>query len=119
MTFNKDIFDESIKRYKDTLKGSGFCKSLNYIAPTTNKEQNGKWKIICFKSPFSRSVKSNIGRTFLCLLLKHFPQNYTMHKILNRSTVKISYSCLRNISSIIFPHNYNIVAKAAIIWMQL
>ena len=38
MTFNKDLFDESIKRYKDTLKGSGFCKSLNYIAPTTNKE---------------------------------------------------------------------------------
>ena len=38
MTFNKDIFDESMKRYNDTLKGSGFCKSLNYIAPTTNKE---------------------------------------------------------------------------------
>ena len=36
---NKDIFDESIKPYKDALKESGFNEALNYIAPTTNKKQ--------------------------------------------------------------------------------
>ena len=30
-----------------------------------------------------------------------------MHKIFNRNTVKISYSCLRNISSIISSENHN------------
>ena len=46
---NKDIFEESIKPYKDALKESGFSKTLNYIAPTTNKEQKTrKRKIICF-----------------------------------------------------------------------
>ena len=35
---NKDIFDESIKPYKDALKESGFSEALNYTAPTTNKE---------------------------------------------------------------------------------
>ena len=30
-----------------------------------------------------------------------------MHKIFNRNTVKISYRCLRNISSIISSHNRN------------
>ena len=36
---NKDIFDESIKPYKDALKESGFSDKFNYLAPTTNKEQ--------------------------------------------------------------------------------
>ena len=107
----KDIFDESIKLYEDSLKESGFSEALNYIALTTNKKRkNGKWKIIWFKPPFSKSVKSNIGRIFLRLLSKHFPRNHTMHKIFNRNTVKISYSCLRNISSIISSHNRNILS---------
>ena len=33
-----------------------------------------------------------------------------MHKIFNRNTVKISYSCLRNSSSIISSHNCNILS---------
>ena len=54
-------------------------------------------------------MKSNIGRIFLRLLSKHFPRNHTTHKIFNRNTVKIIYSCLRNISSIISSHNHNIL----------
>ena len=66
---NKDIFDELIKPYKDALKESGFSEALNYIAPTTNKKQkNRKRKIIWFNPPFSRSVKSSMGRIFLHLL---------------------------------------------------
>ena len=68
---NKDIFEESIKPYKDALKESGFSKTLNYIAPTTNKEQKTrKRKIICFSRSFSRTVKIRIGRIFLHLLSK-------------------------------------------------
>ena len=43
---NKDIFDESIKPYKNALKESGFSETLNYIAPTSNKEQKNSKKII-------------------------------------------------------------------------
>ena len=102
---NKDIFDKSIKPYKDALKESGFSETLNYIASTTNKDQkNRKRKIIWFNPPFSA------GRTFLRLLSKHFPRNHTMHKIFNRNTVKINHSCLRNISSIMSSHNRNILS---------
>ena len=75
----------------------------------TNNQQkkNRERKIIWFNPPFSRSVKSNMGRIFLHLLSKHFPRNHTMHKIFNKNTVKISYSCLRNIRSIISSHNHN------------
>ena len=109
-TMNKNIFDESIKPYKDALKESDFSEALNYIARTTNKKQKSrKRKIIWFNPPFSKSVQSNIGRILLCLLSKHFPRNHTMYKIFNRKTVKISYSCLRNISSVISSHNRNIL----------
>ena len=54
-------------------------------------------------------MKSNTGRIFLHLLSKHFPWNHTIHKIFNRNTVKISYSCLRNISSIMSSLNRNIL----------
>ena len=37
-------------------------------------------------------------------------RNHTMHEIFNRNTVKISYSCLRNISSIISSHNRKILS---------
>ena len=60
---------------------------------------------------FSRSVKSNIGRIFSRLLSKHFPRNHIMHKIFNRNTVKISYSYLRKISSIISSLNRNILSR--------
>ena len=65
--------------------------------------------MIWFNPPFSRSAKSNIGKILLCLLSKHFPRNHIIHKIFNRNTVKISYSCLRNISSIISSENHNIL----------
>ena len=41
----KDIFDESVKPYKNALKESGFSETLNYVAPTTKKKkkiENGK-----------------------------------------------------------------------------
>ena len=108
MSSNENIFDELIKPYKNPLKDSGYSEALNYIAPTTNKKQkNRKRKIKWFNPPFSRNVKSNIGRTFLRLLSKNFSWNHTMHKIFNRNTVKISHSCLRNITSIISSHNCN------------
>ena len=37
MSSIKDIFDESLKPYKDALKESGFREALNFIEPTTKK----------------------------------------------------------------------------------
>ena len=53
------------KSYKDALRESSFSETLNYIAPATNKEQR-KWKpkIIWLNTPFSRCVKTDIGRLF-------------------------------------------------------
>ena len=41
---------------------------------------------------------------------KHFPTNYRLNKIFNRNNVKVSYSCLPNIASIISSHNKSVLS---------
>ena len=41
---------------------------------------------------------------------KHFPQNHQLYRIFNRNSVKVSYSCTRNMKTIINNHNKNILA---------
>ena len=43
------------------------------------------------------------------LIDKHFPTRHKLHKLFNRNNVKISYSCLPNIKSIINSHNRKIL----------
>ena len=109
---SKDIFDKSLKVYQDALKHSGFSNDLHYVENkknTNGNKQKRKRKIIWFNLPFSKSIKINIGKIFLQLLSKHFPKNHKMHKIFNRNTVKVCYSCMKNIGSIISAQNRNIL----------
>ena len=48
---------------------------------------------------------------FLNLLNKHFPRNHRLQKIFNRNSVKISYSCTKNMKTMIKNHNENILGK--------
>ena len=43
------------------------------------------------------------------MVKKHFPKTNKLHKIFNKNTVKISYSCMNSISSIILGHNKNLL----------
>jgi hypothetical protein len=47
------------------------------------------------------NVSTNIGRNFLSIIDKHFPSHDKLHKIFNRNTVKVNYSCMSNVKSII------------------
>ena len=58
------------------------------------------------------NVETNIGKRFLKLVKKHFPRN-NFRIIFNKNTIKISYSCMRNISSIIASHNKYILRPKA------
>ena len=52
-----------------------------------------------------------IGKEFLKLLDKHFDKNHPYHKIFNRKTIKISYSCMENFKTKILNHNNKILNK--------
>ena len=100
--------------YQNALYESGFKEELKYTPSDTsfqeeNDQRTRRRKIIWFNPPYSRSVKTNIGKNFLHLLEKHFPTNNKMHKIFNKNTVKVSYNCMKNMDSIISGHNHNIL----------
>ena len=67
---------------------------------------------IWFNQPFSKTVSTKIGHYFLNLLDKLFPKNHKFHSIFNRNNVKVSYSCTRNMKSIIPNHNKTILNKS-------
>ena len=64
-----------------------------------------------FNPPFSKSVSANVAKTFLQLVTKHVPKIHKLYKILNRNTVKISYSCMNNMTKIIKEHNKKVTSK--------
>ena len=54
-------------------------------------------------------MKTSIGRIFFKLLDQHFPKNHSLHKVINRNTVKMSYRTTPNFKKIISAHNAKIL----------
>ena len=113
---NEEIFKESIPIYEEALKKSGFHEKLEYVREEVDKhgkeeKKRRKRKIIWFNLPYSNNVKSNVGKQFLKLVRRHFPKGHKLSKISNKNTLKVSYSCMRNMSSILTSHNKKILAE--------
>ena len=113
---NEQIFKESIPIYEEALKKSGFHEKLEYVREEVDKhgkeeKKMRKQKIIWFNPPYSNNVKSNVGKQFLRLVRRHFPKGHKLNKIFNKNTLKVSYSCMRSMSSILTSHNKKILAE--------
>jgi len=73
--------------------------------------RNRPRNIIWFNPPYSENVQTNIARSFLHLVDKHFPRSHILHKVFNRNNVKISYSYTNKMANIIKSHNSKFLAK--------
>ena len=117
---DEEIFNEAAPLYDDALKISGYNDRLKYDeiwmkrSPHQRKKRSRERKITWFNPPFSRNVKTNVAQKFLKLVDKHFPQNSKLSKIFNRNTLKVSYSCMPNVATIIKRHNARVCADAKI-----
>ena len=83
---------------------------LNYH-PIDIRTRNANEDVKSFGSthkPYSMNIKTNIGKAFLNLLHKHFHSTHSIRKMLNKNMVKISYSCMSHVNSIISAHNCSI-----------
>ena len=67
--------------------------------------------MIWFNPLYSKNVRTNIGRVFLRLVDTHFSKSSALHKIFNRNTIKVSYSCMKNVKRMISTHNNTILSK--------
>ena len=61
--------------------------------------------------PYSANVATNIGHTFLKLLDESLPKTHPLHKVFNRNTVKLSYSCMPSMEKLITAKNQSIFKK--------
>ena len=106
---NKEEFDKVKDCYNSGLKNSGFDYEITYSKQTPRKTR--RRNILWFNPPYNASVKTNIGKSFLELVDKHFPRHHRFHKIFNRNTIKISYSCSPDMNAIISRHNKKILSN--------
>ena len=107
---SQEVFDEAIPPYQKALVESGYTHKLIYNpqptqTPTRNRKRNRQRNITWYNTPWNSNVKTNLGRKFLSIVDKCFPKNHPLHKIFNRHTLKLSYSCMPNMRSIIASHN--------------
>ena len=108
LSSSEEVFEETAPYYEKYLSNCGCREKLNYRDPTCSnlitkrkRQRNISW----FNPPYSKIVKTKIGKFFLQLIKKHFPKEHKFHKIFNKNTLKLSYSCMPNIKTKINAHN--------------
>ena len=104
----KEIFEEVKVPYQQALKACGHKVNLEY-KPRAKKKRVRTRVVTYFNPPFSKSVRTNIGRRFLQLIDKHFPAGSPLSKIMNRNCVKLSYSTTKNMKRHIDAHNRKVL----------
>ena len=114
LSSNEEKFKTAAPVYNEALRNSGYHGDIKFTKnpaknPKTKKRQR---KVTWFNPPFSNNVKTNIGGKFINLIERHFPKGHKLHKIFNKSTVKISYCCMKNVNSIIKSHNEKVIRKS-------
>lgn len=72
-----------------------------------NQTNTIKRETIWFKSPYNNTIKTKTGKMFFKIIEKHFSKHNKISKMINKNTVKISYSCKDNIEKLITKHNKN------------
>ena len=108
-------FNKAKPTYQDALTASGYKHVLQYNEPepaqTRPHPARRKRKITWYNPPYSRSVKTNLGQKFIGLVKKHFTPGSALYSVLNKNTLKLSYSCMKNIKSIIQSHNTRLLTQ--------
>ena len=79
------------------------------------KNRQRKRIITWYNPPFNLACTINLGKEFLKLIDKHFPQKTKrkdkLEKIINRHTIKLSYSGTQNMERIIQSHNSKLLRE--------
>ena len=104
LSCNSKEFDKVKESYGTALTDSGYKQPMKFV-PKREKKKTRKRNILWFNPPFSKNVKTNVGKKFMNLIRKHFPADHKFHKIFNFNNIKISYSCTPNIKNVIQQHN--------------
>ncbi|KAK3740549.1 hypothetical protein QZH41_004318 [Actinostola sp. cb2023] len=109
------VFNETVNPYQKALDESGYSHKLTFNPQPNERRQrnkNRKRNITWYNPPWDSNVKTNLGKKFLNAVDKCFPKDHPLHKIFNRHTLKLSYSCMPNMKTIIASHNKRTLSNA-------
>ena len=106
---NSSVFTRAAPQYQEALRKSGYRHPLKFETSHPNNSSINRNRrnrnITWFNPPYSDNVGTNVGRRFLSLIEQCFPPENSLHKIFNRNTLKLSYSCMPNMKQKISAHN--------------
>ena len=110
---NEDIFRKSAPFYDSILQDCGFNENIKYCPEesVSSRRRKNHSRNIWYNPPFSKNVKTNVGKHFFKLLKRHFGKNHKYHKIFNKNNIKVSYSCMDNMTKIINSHSKYVASK--------
>lgn len=96
--------------YQNALKQAGYNHVLRWhekdVHQSINQTKRKRKKTICyFNPPFSRIIKTNLGKEYIRLVKKWFMSNPSMKSEFNTSTMKVSYSACSKMKDFINGHN--------------
>ena len=124
---SEEKFDQHKGFYEESLKSSGYNKSLAYQPPIQVPQQRKRkrWaKMFWYNPPWSMSVRTNVERKFLHLIDKHFKKGVIQRTVglppgakegvewarhFNRHTCRVSYSCHKNLGSKLAAQNSRVL----------
>ena len=99
LSSSKEIFEETAPYYEQYLSNCGYKEKLNYRDPTSPNlitKRKRQRNILWFNPPYSKTVKTKIGKFFLQLIKKHFPKEHKFHKIFNRNWITLEITSKKN-----------------------
>ncbi|KAJ8024103.1 hypothetical protein HOLleu_36733 [Holothuria leucospilota] len=119
LSCDKEAFEEASQQFNEALSKSGYDTEIHHTETPVQpsgpfNRRNRKRNIIWSNPPFSKTVKNNVAGHFLRFIAQHFSDNDFLHKIFNQNKVKISYSCMPNIKSIVQVHNNRTLSKSKV-----
>ena len=114
LSSSREMFETAAPIYQKALDESGYQHILEFkdmsssITSAPSSRRNRSRRITYFNPPFSLNVQSNIGKEFLDLI-RNFPKNNVLSKIVNSSSIKLSYRTSKNMDSEVARHNNKIL----------
>ena len=115
LSSDEEIFNRAKGIYQTALQESGHAPDMEFhpqveeLAIPTGRNRKRNRKVVWYNPPFSSHVKTDVGKKFLQLLDVHFPTGHRYAGLFNRSKVKISYSCMPNMETLIKSHNTTVL----------
>ena len=85
---NRQKFEKEKTVYQKALDEAGYHHKLreHMVEETQGPAKRKRCrKVLWFNPPFSANIKTNIGKMFFGILMKHFPEGSELAKIFNKN----------------------------------